>query len=204
MSKMSDSAHFYRVKPAMTVIEFLQTRKSIPAKFLNEPAPSHEEIRSMIQAALAAPDHGMLNPWKFIVIEGEARNKLGALLAEASRLREPTLAEEKVAKQREKPLRSPTIIVVVATIVKNHVKVPEIEQVLSAGAAAQQLMLAANSMGYGAIWLTGPNSNEVSVKSGLGVSVNDVIIGFIYLGTSSLKHSKRKFLNPDEYTEHWN
>ncbi len=108
----------------MNIIEFLQTRKSVPAKFLTEPAPSEDDLSHMLQAAMAAADHGMLKPWRFIVIQGNARYKLGELLANASQTREPSLTEDRIQKQRDKPLRSPTIVAVVANITKNNSKVP--------------------------------------------------------------------------------
>ncbi len=188
----------------MKILEFLQNRTSIPAKLLQDPAPGKNEIRQMIKAALAAPDHAALRPWKFIIIEGEAREKLGDLFVTASRNREPDLDREKLERQRDKPMRSPVIIAVTAKITENHPKTPVVEQVLSAGAAAQQILLAANALGYGSIWLTGPNAEDVSVKKALGLEEQDRIVGFIYLGTSRIP--KPNIIRPDvdEYMEYWN
>ncbi|MCB1755141.1 MAG: nitroreductase [Gammaproteobacteria bacterium] len=187
----------------MSTLEFLQQRTSIPAKLLTEPAPNRAELREMIKAAVAAPDHAALQPWRFILIEGEARRKLGDIFADATRAREPDMDEEKIERQREKPLRAPMIITVVCKITENHPKTPEIEQLLSAGAAAQQLMLAANALGYDAIWLTGPNSADETVKTALGITRKDRIVGFIYLGTSSIAKPNVRRPEPDAFLESW-
>jgi len=183
----------------MNTLELLQNRKSTPAKCLTEPAPTTEEIELIIIAALAAPDHCALKPWEFIIIKGEARHRLGQLLAEASQHREPSLPMDKINRQKDKPLRSPMIIVVVAKIAKNHDKVPELEQLLSAGVAANQILLASNTLGYDGIWLSGPNAFEDSLKKGLGIETKDAIVGFIYLGTSTLKHNHRKPIDPKPF-----
>lgn len=99
----------------------------------------------------------------------------------------PDTPADKLERIADKPLRSPLIIVVIATITPDHPKTPEVEQILSAGAATQQIMLAANAMGFGSIWLTGPNATHPHVRSALGVSGHDEIVGFVYLGSPSIK-----------------
>lgn len=187
----------------MTPLEFLQQRTSIPAKLLVEPAPDATQLREIIKAAVAAPDHGALRPWRFIVVEGDARKKLGDIFAKATHAREPDMDEEKVERQRLKPLRSPMILTVVCSITENHPKTPEVEQLLSAGAAAQQAMLAANALGFGAIWLTGPNAFDEQVKTALGVETKDRIVGFLYLGTSSISRPQVRRPDPDDFLESW-
>jgi nitroreductase len=187
----------------MTTLDFLQRRASIPAKFLSEPAPSATELTDIIKAAVAAPDHANLKPWRFIIIKGSSRKKLGEVFMQATRLREPNMDEEKIKRQGEKPLRSPMIMAVVCKITKNHPKAPELEQLLSAAAAMQQAQLAANALGYGAIWLTGPNAFDAHVKSALKVDEKDQIIGFLYLGTSSIASPKVKRPDPNTFVEYW-
>lgn len=187
----------------MTALEFLQNRASIPAKFLSEPAPDKSQLREILNAAVAAPDHAALRPWQFIVIEGESRQRLGDVFVEAAKNREPDMPAEKLEGQRSKPLRSPMIVTVVAKITPNHPKTPETEQILSAGAAAQQLMLAANAMGFGAIWLTGPNAEAVEVKNALGLAEQDHIVGFVYLGTPTIDRPKARRPDPDDFTRWW-
>lgn len=187
----------------MNNLQFLQSRTSIPAKLLGEPKPNAEQLDEILKAAVAAPDHGCLRPWRFIIIEGDARKKLGDVFAKAAITRDPTLDAAQVERQREKPLRSPTILTVVCSIHENHAKVPVLEQILSAGTAAHQAMLAANALGFGAIWLTGPNAFDESVKAALNINEKDQIIGFIYLGTATI--AKPNIQRPDakKYTEFW-
>lgn len=187
----------------MTVLEFLQDRASIPAKLLSEPAPDKAQLREILRAAVAAPDHAALRPWRFIVIEGQSRNRLGDVFVEAAKNREPDMPVEKLEAQRSKPLRSPMIVAVAAEITPDHPKTPATEQILSAGAAAQQLMLAANAMGFGAIWLTGPNAEAPEVKTALGFEPKDHIVGFIYLGTASIERPLVRRPDPDDFTHWW-
>ncbi len=186
----------------MTVLEFLQNRASMPARLLSEPAPTKYELENIIKAALAAPDHGVLRPWKFIIIKGDSRKKLGDIFAKAIQVREPSLPNEKIERQRQKPLRSPIIITVVCKVTENHPKTPVIEQILSAGAAAQQILLAANTMGFGSIWLTGANASDPNVKQALDIADKDQIIGFLYIGTPRIKTPKMRRPEPSEYIEY--
>ncbi len=160
-------------------------RHSTPAKALTEPAPSETELESILAIALSAPDHGRLYPYRFISIRGDARYRLSEVFVQATRLREPDVDATYLAKQREKPLRSPLIVVVVARLEESE-KIPEIEQMLSAGAAAHNVLLAANAMGYGSVWLTGANAYDDHVRAELEIAEHERIVGFIYLGTPEL------------------
>jgi len=168
----------------MDHITFLQQRYSTPAKQLLEPAPSQTELEQILQAAVAAPDHGGLHPWQFLIIKGEARQKLGDLMARCYQQRHPQASSEQVERQRTKPLRSPLIITVVAKIQQNP-SVDKLEQILSAGAACQQILLATQALGYGAIWLSGESIFDWNINDGLGLEFDDQIVGFLYLGTES-------------------
>lgn len=136
----------------------------------------------MLRAAARAPDHGKLRPWRFIVIAGSARRALGDVLADALRKREPGLPESAIDKERGKPMRAP-LIVVVAAHTRDHKSVPAIEQIIAAGAAAQNILVAAHALGYGAFWRTGNAAYDNDVKAALGLHSGDTIIGFLYLGT---------------------
>jgi nitroreductase len=137
----------------------------------------------MLAAGAAAPDHGRLRPGRFIVIRGAARARGGEVFVEALRRRSPDAPEPALAQERERPLRAPLLVAVAARIAKDHPKIPEIEQILSAGAAAQNILLAAHALGYGAKWLTGANAYDEHVKRALGLVAEDRLISFIYLGT---------------------
>ena len=166
-------------------LQFLE-RHSTPAKILVDPAPDDAQLRQIFQVALHAPDHGRLSPYRFITIRGDSRHALAEVFALAVKRRDPGVSEAYLKKQKDKPLRSPLIVVVVACLSDNP-KVPEIEQMLSAGAAAHSILLASNAMGFGSIMLTGDNAYDRSVCEALGLAANEKIISFIYLGTEKVE-----------------
>lgn len=168
-----------------TLLDTLRHRASHAVNTLDEPAPDRGQIDTMIACALSAPDHGKLRPWRFVVIEGAARLRLGAALCEAAAAADPDFGEEQAATLAKKALRAPLIVACVTEITTGLAKVPEFEQVLSTGAAMQQLQLAAGDMGFGSVWLSGPHCNAEAVKSLLGAADKDLVAGFIYLGTPS-------------------
>ncbi|HEY3532992.1 MAG TPA: nitroreductase family protein, partial [Casimicrobiaceae bacterium] len=155
-------------RPAnMDALQALTTRASPQA--LMAPAPDAATLERLFQAAIRAPDHGRLRPWRFMIIEGAARETFGDVLAAALRRREPQVPEAALVKERAKPLRAP-LIVVVAARVREHRGVPEVEQVVAAGAAAQNLLLAAHALGFGGFWRTGAAAYDDTVKRALGLS----------------------------------
>lgn len=164
----------------MQAIELLHNRVSCAQ--LSAPAPSAQQLEIMYQAAARAPDHGCLKPWRLIVLEAEQLVKLGAVFLQVQLAKAPDMAIEKQQKIATKTLRAPMIIAVIATVTA-HPKVPEIEQLLSAGCAAHALELAAFAQGFGAMWRSGSLMFDESVKSSLKLSSNEQIIGFLYLGT---------------------
>ena len=182
-------------------LEILQ-RKSTPAKALGEPAPDDAQLRQILEVALNAPDHGLLRPYRFIAIRGDARYRLSEIFVQATRQRDPEVDAAYLAKQREKPLRSPLILVVVAKLVDSE-KIPEIEQVLSAGAAAHGVLLAANALGFGSIWLTGANAYDAYVCAELGLAENERIVGFVYLGTPELEIPPRELPDVADFLSDW-
>jgi len=162
----------------------LLERHSTPAKNLAEPAPDDAQLRKIFGFAMFAPDHGRLSPYRFITIRGEARHALAEVFASAVQKRDPNVTQAYLKKQKHKPLRSPLIVVVVACLSDNP-KIPEIEQMLSAGAAAHSILLASKAMGFGSIWLTGDNAYDSNVCASLSLDANEKIVGFIYLGTET-------------------
>lgn len=149
---------------------------------LQEPGPTEEALDVMFRSAVPAPDHGRLRPWRFIVITCDQRERFGELMADLLRAREPDATPDMLSRERKKALRAP-VIMVVAARTKPRDKIPEVEQLVSAGAAAQNIMLAAHALGYGAMWKTGASAYDVKVKQTLGLEPTDAIIGFIYIGT---------------------
>ena len=188
----------------MDAMEVLMTRNSVPAKHLVEPAPDDRELMEILETGMRAPDHAALRPWRFLLIRGEARNKLGDVMAESLASRDETATNERIEIQRKKPLRSPLIITIYAEITKNHPKVPEIEQIITVGAAAQNIINAAYAKGYGGIMLTGPAAYDPLVKTALGLEEKDQIICFLYLGTPTDKSRAKTRPFAADYVSEWN
>ena len=149
---------------------------------LTTPAPSREHLQRIIDAGARAPDHGKLGPWRFVVLGSNARLRLGDAMAQDIQDRHPDAEAETLQRERDKPSRAPCIIAIAAHITKPH-KVPESEQVLAAGAAVQNMFLAAHALGYGAMWKTGPAAYSNNVKRMLGLQEDDHIVALLYLGT---------------------
>lgn len=165
----------------MELLAGIESRTS--AAKLGEPAPTREHLERIINAGLRAPDHGRLRPWRFVVLEGAARAKLGDAMADMLRAKVPDATADQLAAERNKPMRAPVIVAVAAKITKG--KIPEIEQVLAAGAAAQNMFLAANALGYGVMWKTGGAAYDPKVKVLLGLAPEDHIVALLYLGTTT-------------------
>lgn len=163
----------------MDALELLLGRES--ALKLEGPGPTAAELDAMVRSALRAPDHGRLRPWQFVVVPEAKREAFGALLAEVMTRRNPAAPAEELARERAKAFRAPVIVVVAAKLAKGH-KIPESEQMLSAGAAVEALMLAANAQGYGAMWKTGAPAYDATVKARLGIEAGSEIVGFVYIG----------------------
>jgi len=165
----------------MELLTAIATRTS--AARLAEPGISPEHLAVILEAAERAPDHGRLKPWRFLVLGKGSRDAFAHAAAEAKHLRLPHLTAEQLAAERDKIQRSPTLIVAGCAVRLNHPKVPEIEQVIAAGAAVQNLILAAHDLGYGAMWKTGAAAYDFGVKAAVGLQPHDHIIGIVHLGT---------------------
>jgi nitroreductase len=162
-------------------LELLKTRRSIKPVELTGPPPSPTEIESLLTIASRVPDHGKLTPWRFIIFEGEARLAAGDAIVRAFRAKYPDAKEEHVKAERQRLARAPLVIAVVSRAAP-HVKIPEWEQVLSAGAAAMNLVLAAHALGYGASWITEWYAYDRAVLDALGLAAHERIAGFVHIG----------------------
>jgi nitroreductase len=151
---------------------------------LTAPGPSHADLERILLAGSRAPDHGKLAPWRFVVLEEEARKLLGDAMAQTLKIERPEATDANLAGERDKPMRAPTIIAVAAKLVRMH-KVPEHEQVHAVAAAVQNMFLAAHSLGYGVMWKTGTAARSAQVKAALGFASDDEIVAFLYLGTNA-------------------
>jgi nitroreductase len=171
-------------------IQDLLSRRSTAIKNLASPAPSLEQIETILRAASRVPDHNKLAPWWFVTFEGDARAQFGEVLRKAYLLEDKDAAPAKLDLEAEKFLRAPLVIAVISRIKEG--KAPQWEQILSAGAACHNLCLAANALGFGSNWISEwPAFNE-EVRAALGCDDRDNIAGFIYIGTQVEKPEERE------------
>ncbi|MBS0364290.1 MAG: nitroreductase [Proteobacteria bacterium] len=167
----------------MQAIDALLQRRS--GRSLTEPGPDAGALELMFASAVRAPDHGALRPWRFLVIRGAARERFGELLAQYLRRAHPGTPPEALQRERHKAFRAPLIVVVAAKIDPAQRKIPQVEQLLSAGAAAHGLLLAADALGFAGVWKTGAATYDNEVKRALGFEDSEAIVGFLYLGTEA-------------------
>jgi len=187
----------------METMKTLLSRRSISK--LKSPHPSKEEMDEVYQAALRAPDHAWLRPWKFIEISGESRNKLAKAFIESTKKSEE-LDPERENKIAALPLRSPMIIVVIAKINYDKPNVPRLEQIQSTAAATQNILLALHDKGYGAYWRTGKYSTERNkyISNELNLNNNDEVLGYLYVGTPEVDSPKVPELENQDFVTYWN
>ena len=164
----------------MDALEALIGRVS-PAQLV-DPGPSAEQLQQILVAGASAPDHGRMQPWRFTVIAGDARARFGELMAQSLLRREPMSPEAKLDAERKKALRAP-VIIAVAAVIRENPNVPAVEQIIAAGAAAQNMLLAAHAMGLGGFWRTGAFAYDAEVKQALGLAETDAIVAILYIGS---------------------
>ncbi|MDP6884937.1 MAG: nitroreductase [Rhodospirillales bacterium] len=185
----------------MDAVEVLTTRFS--AVKIGEPGPPDDVIAAALEAGARAPDHGMLRPWKFIVVKGSALDRLGDAFARALEIRQPGTSAEELERAKQKVFRAPVNIVVAATVDPDHPKIPEIEQVVSAAAAAQNITLSLRADGFGCRWRTGVAAYDATVKEALGLKAHDHIVGFLYVGTALSVTPEHTGADHRRFTEVW-
>ena len=171
-------------QPIDSPIEVLLSRRSVPALQLCAPGPSQRQIDTALDAALRAPDHGGLKPWRFVLIRGSARERLSELFVRRLQQRDPATPAGKLDKARRMPLAAPLVIAVGVHLRQDH-KVPELEQLLATGAGVMNLLNAFHAQGYGAIWLTGGNAYDPEIAAALGFEAQERCLGFVYVGSIS-------------------
>jgi nitroreductase len=162
-------------------LELLKTRRSVKPMELTAPGPSPAELETLLTIACRVPDHGKLTPWRFIVFEGDARLAAGEKIATVFRAGHPEATPEQIEFERKRLARAPLVIAVVSRA-GPHVKIPEWEQLLSSGASAMSLVLAAHAMGYAATWITEWYAYDRAVLDALGVAPSEKITGFVHIG----------------------
>lgn len=179
--------------PAPKALDLLLSRRSGSAKAMTGPGPSPAELDAILKAAARVPDHGKLFPWRFILFEGDARVRAGQLLVDALATTEK-MTEERAASESVRLLRAPVVVAVVSHV-REAIPIPEWEQILSAGAVCQNMLIAAHALGYVANWLTEWYAYHPAVKEGLGLKPGERIAGFVYIGTSAIALEER--IRPD-------
>jgi nitroreductase len=162
-------------------LELLKTRRSVKPRDMRGPGPSPAELDTVLTIAARVPDHGKIAPWRFIVFEGDARLKAGELIAKVFAAKNPDATPEQIAIEKARFAEAPLVIAVVSSI-KPHPKVPPWEQELSAGASAMNIVIAATALGYAANWLTGWMAFDRDVLTGLGLTADEKLAGFIHIG----------------------
>jgi nitroreductase len=166
-----------------SLIEFLKTRRSMPAFQMKEPGPSKAEIEEILTLATRVPDHGKLAPWRFIVMTGDVRKRITMELAAIAKADNPDLSDEMILVEETRFTRAPVVIAVVSTA-GPHVKIPEWEQVVSAGAVCLNVLIAANALGYVSNWLTEWMAFDQRAHTIIGVKPGEKVAGFMHIGST--------------------
>jgi nitroreductase len=172
------------------VIDFLKTRRSVKPREMTGPGPSPAELETILTIGARVPDHGKLAPWRFIVFEGEARQRAGEVIADVFARKNPGAAGADIELERRRLTDAPLVIGVVS-FTRPHPKVPAFEQELSAGASAMNIVTAATALGYGAAWLTGWFAFDRDVLDGLGLKADEKLAGFIHIGKPTRPNEDR-------------
>jgi nitroreductase len=177
-------------------LELLKTRRSVKPIELIGPGPTASEIETLLRIASRVPDHGKLAPWRFILFEGDARATAGESIASVFRADRPDATADQIDFERRRLARAPLVIAVVSRA-GPHVKIPEWEQQLSAGASAMSLVFAAHAMGYAASWITEWYAYDRRVLDALGLAPNERIAGFVHIGRPAKPPEDRERPNLD-------
>lgn len=190
----------------MDALEAIHSRRSVGR--LTEPAPQGDDLRRILAAAAAAPDHEQLRPWCFVVLAGAAKEAFGEVLAAAYDARCAAARTDPVPAQREKErtkLGRAPLVLVVGAVRRPSAKVPFAEQLSAVAAACQNALLAATALGYGSMWRTGDSAYDPAVKAALGLDAEDAIAGFLYLGTGPdpTRLPPRRPVDPTPSVVHW-
>ena len=165
-------------------IEILKRRRSVPPPLMTGPAPSADELATILTVASRVPDHGKLAPWRFLVFEGEARERAGRLALDIRLTDKPDLDEAARAEESRRFARAPLVVAVVSRATP-HPKIPEWEQVLSAGAVCMNMIVAARALGFSATWLTGWPAYDSRFRAAIGLAEHERVAGFIHIGRTS-------------------
>jgi nitroreductase len=160
----------------------LRQRRSVPPRYLKGPAPDAAQLEELLTVAGRVPDHGRLEPWRFIVFEGEGRERMSALMVDTFKADNPDADEAKIDTERQRFLHAPLIVAVVSSL-KEHPRIPTWEQEMSAGAVCMNLITASVLMGFNATWLSGWAAFDRRILDAIGLTPSERIAGYIHIGT---------------------
>ncbi|MCZ7855139.1 nitroreductase family protein [Agrobacterium salinitolerans] len=172
------------------LLDYLKVRRSTPALQLAEPGPSKTEIEEILRLAVRVPDHGKLAPWRFVVYRGEERVRMGETALRIALEKNPELDLQQQEAERTRFTRAPVVIAVISTA-KPHFKIPEWEQVMSAGAVCLNLIFAANASGFAANWLTEWLAFDSAFLTEIEVGAEEKVAGFIHIGSTTFPPVER-------------
>lgn len=182
--------------------DYLLTRRSVGIAFLKEPGPTPAELEQILTIGTRVPDHGKITPWRLVVIEGEARRQAGEKLAEIAARSNPGLDEASLEIERGRFLPAPVTIGVISSP-KEHPKVPEFEQLLSAGNVAFNLLHGAHALGFGASWVTRWYAFDAEAAAMLGARDGERFVGFVHIGTATTAIEDRPRPALNEVVSRW-
>ena len=174
----------------------LDLRRSVPARQLGEPGPDDATVLRMLRSAVRVPDHGKRVPFRFVRIAGAARARLGEALAALAQRRDPDAPAAVLDKDRQRFSHAPLVIAVVAVLDPQDQQIPEQERLLSAGSVCFALLQAAQSLGFGACWLTGWPAHDAEARTLMGLGPHERVAGFIHIGTPTLEAPERNRPDP--------
>lgn len=186
-----------------TTIDLLMTRRSVKPDLMTEPGPSAEELETILTIAARVPDHKKLAPWRFIVFEGDDRLRFGDRIAQACKA-EDTMApsDVRLEAERKRFMRAPAVVAVISRVTPKP-GAPEWEQILSAGASAMNMCIAANAMGFATCWLTEWIAYSPMIRQSLDLAENERVVGFVYIGTAGAKPEERPRPQLSEVVSRW-
>ncbi|MGO8798589.1 MAG: nitroreductase [Roseiarcus sp.] len=172
-------------------IELLRHRRSLPPQGMTGPGPGAQEIETLLTIASRVPDHGKLTPWRFLVFEGAARRRAGAIAEKILAADDAAMGASRREAELTRFSRAPLVIGVISRA-GPHVKIPEWEQILSAGAACMSLVIAANAMGYVAAWVTEWCAYDRRFCGAIGLRDDEKIAGFVHIGRPNMASEDRR------------
>ena len=186
----------------LAALEQISQRRSVKAMDLHTPGPNQQQMDQLLAAAARVPDHGKLGPWRFICFQNDARQAFGEHLAQRFSELKPQAPAAAIEAERGRFVRAPLVIAVISCV-QAHPKIPEWEQLMSAGAVCQNLLVAANLMGFAAQWLTEWYAYDEAIDAKLDLKSGERVAGFVYIGSAKDKPDERQRPDLQQRIQHW-